>query len=138
MTKRENLNKLKVNDLRNLAVDVGIDVKRKKKEEIIQELLLSQTETSILTPIVEKDALESPLVGSFQDSLPPFNVVAYESPGYSSIPTITFSDIYSYMIERPTTYGGTASNFKGLDRSVKHFEAGDVQDIKVSKVIFFK
>ncbi|XP_048772103.2 uncharacterized protein LOC125678037 [Ostrea edulis] len=38
------------------------------------------------------------------------------------------------MIERPTTYGGTASNFKGLDRSVKHFEAGDVQDIKVSKI----
>ena len=89
MAKREHLKKLKVNDLKNLAADKGINVKRKNKEEIIQELLISQTAPSILTPIVQKDALESTLVGSFENDLPPFNAVVYASPGDCSIPPIT-------------------------------------------------
>ena len=130
MSKRESLNKLNVNSLRKLATDHGINVNKKKKEDLVQEILIRQTSAYVLTPIVQQDSAE----GSFQDSLPPFTAVIYDRPDPISLPSITFSDIYNFIIERPTPYGGTAKNFKGLDKSVKHFEAGDVQDIRVSQV----
>ncbi|XP_062605831.1 uncharacterized protein LOC134267637 [Saccostrea cucullata] len=134
MSKRESLNKLKVNVLRKLAEEHGINVTKKKKEEIIQDLLICQTSPSVLTPIVLQDSAGASLIVPSQDSLPPFNAVIYESPDHSYIPTISFTDIYNFIIERPTPCGSTVKNFKGLDRSVKHFEAGDVQDIRVSQI----
>lgn len=81
-------------------------------------------------PSVQQDSEQE----SFQDSLTPFTVVVYDRPDLVSLLSITFSDIYSFIIERPKPYGGRATHFKGLDKSVQHFEAGEVQNIRMSQV----
>ena len=39
------------------------------------------------------------------------------------------------MVARSTQAGGQVSNLKGLDRAVKHYEAGDVRDVSFCQVI---
>lgn len=78
MAKRESLKKLKISSLRNLATEHGIDICKKKKEDLIQELLLCQTPTSVLTPIIQQASAEGSLTLPFQDSLPPFHAVTYD------------------------------------------------------------
>lgn len=85
-----------------------------------------------MTPIIQQAAAEGSLTLPFQDSLPPFHAVTYDYLDQNYIPTLTFS----FIIERPTSQGIAVKNFKGLHKSIKHFEAGDVQDIRVSKVEF--
>uniref|UniRef100_A0A8W8MTH7 SWIM-type domain-containing protein n=1 Tax=Magallana gigas TaxID=29159 RepID=A0A8W8MTH7_MAGGI len=83
----------------------------------------------------EVDNLFRDIFGEHADcSLPPFHAVTYDCLDQSHIPTLTFSDIYSFIIERPTSHGIAVKNFKGFNKSIKHFEAGDVQDIRVSEV----
>ncbi|KAJ8320241.1 hypothetical protein KUTeg_001828 [Tegillarca granosa] len=47
-----------------------------------------------------------------------------------------FSMIYEFIVARATASGGIVENFKGLDRAVKHFDAGDVQDILIEKCYY--
>ncbi|XP_062580356.1 uncharacterized protein LOC134242280 [Saccostrea cucullata] len=137
MSKRENLNKLRVNSLKEIAHDQGIEIKKKKKEDLIREILTSQVPLIDLTPVTKsKEVLAeciSPATGE-NENLPPYNAVHYKIQDQSQIPTISFSDIYNFMILRPKSTGGSVNNFKGLDRAVKHFEAGHVQDISVSEI----
>lgn len=135
MAERESLKKLKISSLRNLHTEHGIHICKKKKD-LIQELLLCQTPTSVLTSIIQQSSAEVSLNLPFEESLPPFHAVTYDCLDQSHIPTLTFSDIYSFIIERPTSHGIAVKNFKGLNKSIKHFEAGDVQDIRVSEVEF--
>lgn len=80
-----------------------------KQKDLIQELLLCQTPTSVLTPIIQQVSAEGSLTLPFQDSLPPFHAVTYDYFGQSYIPTLTFS----FIIERPTSQGIAVKNFKG-------------------------
>lgn len=43
--------------------------------------------------------------------------------------------IYEFIVTRTTESVTCANNFKGLDRAVKHYDAGDVQDIAFKQVI---
>ena len=93
---------MNVNALRNLAIDHRIDASKKKKEDLIQEILICQTSASVSMLIEQQDSEK----GSFQDSLPQFTAVVYDHPDLVSLSCITFSDMYNFIIERPTPYGG--------------------------------
>lgn len=140
MSKRESLNKLRVNCLKELAKDQGIDVKKKKKEDLISDILTCQLPAAVLTPVIAKSVPEECVSPSAVEieNLPPYNAVRYTDNFTGNIPTISFSDIYNFMILRPKSTGGSANNFKGLDRAVKHFEAGDIQEIGVAEVGIYR
>ena len=68
------------------------------------------------------------------ENLPPFQQASYSAATPTSLPKISFQQIYHHMILRKTTDGRPINNFKGLDRAVKHFEAGDVSQITTAQV----
>lgn len=68
------------------------------------------------------------------ENLPPVQSAAYSLVTPTSLPKISFQQIYHMMILRHTEEGKEVKNFKGLDRAVKHFEAGDISQIMTSHV----
>ena len=68
------------------------------------------------------------------ENLPPFQQASYSAAPPTSLPKISFQQIYHHMILRKTTDGRPINNLKGLDRAVKHFEAGDVSQITTAQV----
>lgn len=108
MSKRESLNKLRVNCLKELAKDQGIDVKKKKKEDLISDILTCQLPAAVLTPVIAKSVPEECVSPSAVEieNLPPYNAVRYTDNFTGNIPTISFSDIYnSYMPTIPIFAG---------------------------------
>lgn len=70
------------------------------------------------------------------DALPPFDKCNYTSVPYSQLPSPTFLAIYNLIVARSCASRPDrgVQNLKGMDRAVRHFEAGDVQDIQISQV----
>ena len=137
MANRDNLNKLNVSILKSIATEHGVDVNKKKKSDLIADILTCQAPVSALTPVVhrtsEVEAITPAFTSNIEENLPPFNKVSYLNDAYST-PIINFSQIYDFMVSRKRDSGETVSNFKGLDRAVKHFSAGDVHIIGIAKV----
>lgn len=134
MATRENLNKLNVYALRELASDCSINTEKKRKQELINEILNCQISPSILTPVVLQASENQAIIPNTKENLPPFNKVSYDRT-VPLLPNISFSMIYEFIVTRTTESGTCANNFKGLDRAVKHYDAGDVQDIAFKQVI---
>jgi len=79
---------------------------------------------------LEQDALYSRI--EEKENIPAFHRVSYGPKDSVFLPTITFTNIYNFMCNRKVKSGGQVGNFKGLDRAVKHMDAGDVQEISVA------
>nr|XP_022300882.1 uncharacterized protein LOC111109087 [Crassostrea virginica] len=137
MATREGLKKTNISVLRALAADLGIDAKKKKKDDLICDIITSQTPTDCLTPVVNiaNPDTTDPIDLQFKENLPPFNVPHYcLLKEFPNPPLITFTDVYDFMVIRRRTGGQSAQNFKGLDKSVKHFDAGDIQEICMARI----
>ena len=137
MTNRDNLNRLNVSILKSIATEHGVDVNKKKKADIIADILTCQAPVSALTPVVHRTSeieaiTPASTTGNIEENLPPFNKVSYLNDAYSTH-VINFSQIYDFMVSRKRDSGESVSNFKGLDRAVKHFSA-DVHIIGIAKV----
>lgn len=108
MASREHLNKLSVAVLRSLAAEYGVDVLKKKKADLINDLISCKAPVSVLTPVVNRStdeiSIQTPV--SREESLPPFNQVTYVKD--AQYPVVTFSDIYSMTLWWPV--GGTVAN----------------------------
>jgi hypothetical protein len=141
MSTRESLKKIKVDALRKLAGDIGIDTSGQKKAEIISAIVTQQVPVEVLTPVTHQP-VQYNTIGiapfSFSDtntSFPPFNKVVYKAVLQpKELPNISFSSIYNFLIARERSGGSTVQNYKGLDRAVNHFDAGDVRNIRVIHV----
>ncbi|KAJ8305510.1 hypothetical protein KUTeg_016055, partial [Tegillarca granosa] len=133
MASRENLNKLRINELKQLANEFHIDTFKKRKHDIVNELLNCQISPSLLTPVVLQTSESVAITPNTKENLPPFNKVSYYK-NVSRLPRISFSMIYEFIVARATASGGIVKNFKGLDRAVKHFDAGDVQGIVFAQI----
>lgn len=68
------------------------------------------------------------------ENLPPLQLASYSAIPPNSLPKISFQQIYHHMILRRTVDGKEVNNYKGLDRAVKHFEAGDISQIVAAQV----
>lgn len=68
------------------------------------------------------------------ENLPPLQLASYSAIPPNSLPKISFQQIYHHMILRRTVDGKEVHNYKGLDRAVKHFEAGDISQIVAAQV----
>ena len=144
MASRENLKKLSKTILQKMCIDSGIDSKGKKKEDLISLLFTSGIPQEKLTPVIDISQCSSasgliPFVNKDDaDShmLPPFDKCIYTVVPYPNLPCPSFLSIYNYMISRSrdSCPERGVQNFKGMDRAVHHFEAGDVQNIQVSQV----
>jgi len=141
MATRESLKKIKVDALRKLAGDIGIDTSGQKKAEIISAIVTHQVPVEALTPVTNQPVQYNTIAiapFSFSDtntSFPPFNKVVYKAVLQpKELPNIGFSSIYNFLIARDISGGSTVQNYKGLDRAVNHFDAGDVRNIRVSYV----
>ncbi|ESO98555.1 hypothetical protein LOTGIDRAFT_174151 [Lottia gigantea] len=139
MASIDKLRKLKLTDLRVLAIEKGIDANGKKKQELIEDLLNSQVPTSVLTPVhnqstpvINPTPTKSATNVNDKENLPPFHRVKY-LPQLPYV-KVLFTMIYDFLITRATESGGSANNFKGLDKAVKHHDAGDVKNISHAKV----
>ncbi|XP_061190857.1 uncharacterized protein LOC133198978 [Saccostrea echinata] len=135
MATRENLKKTNVSVLRSIAADLGINSKR-KKDDLICDILSSQTPAALITPVVQLSSCINPTDVQFKENLPPFNAVHYQSISEDlKPPSISFSMVYEFMITRRRQEGDQCiQNFKGLDKSVKHFDAGDVQNMCIARI----
>ena len=107
-----------------------------KKDDLIGVLLTNQVELSVLTPVRAFSGIHVGVGPSASgENLPPFTNVKYNKlTDGDRLPRITFSNIYDFMVQRERGDGGCVQNFKGLDKSVKHFDAGDIQNIELAKV----
>ncbi|XP_063405772.1 uncharacterized protein LOC134689734 [Mytilus trossulus] len=138
MATRENLKKLSIDNLRKLATDLNINTTKVKKDDLVGSLLVHNVAETSLTPV--RAVSEATNIGpgaSGKENLPPFLSVHY-SPlpptFFDSTPKPSFACIYNFMILRSRDDGGNVKNFKGLDRSVKHFDAGDIHEICFSRI----
>lgn len=142
MATRENLKKTNISVLRNIASDLGINSKKKKKDDLICDILSSQAPEVSLTPVVQSisaaDGAGAGAVVQFKENMPPFNAVHYEPISHNTqLPKVSFTSVYEFMITRRRQGDQSIQNFKGLDKSVKHFDAGDVQDICLAQVSLY-
>ncbi|CAC5415471.1 unnamed protein product [Mytilus coruscus] len=138
MATRENLKKLSIDNLRELAKDLNINTTKVKKDDLVGTLLVHNVAETSLTPV--RAVSEATNIGpgaSGNENLPPFLSVHY-SPlpptFFESTPKPSFATIYSFMILRSRDDGGSVKNFRGLDRSVKHFDSGDIHEICFSRI----
>ncbi|XP_062579262.1 uncharacterized protein LOC134241208 [Saccostrea cucullata] len=137
MATREHLKKTNIGILKTIALDLGIDCKKKKKDDLICDILASSTSTDALCPTVEVFSSSDPTLTQFKENLPPFNKVSYQLIGPSSHvkpPALSFSSLYEFMISRTRQGGQSVQNFKGLDKSLKHFDAGDIQELSIANI----
>lgn len=137
MATRENLKKTNISILKKIATDLGIDIKKKKKDDLICDILVNSTSIDSLCPIVEVFSPIDPILTQFKENLPPFNKATYQLLGPSNNvhpPTLSFSSLYEFMISRTSQGGQSVQNFKGLDKSLKHFDAGDIQELSIANV----
>uniref|UniRef100_K1P6P1 Amidase n=1 Tax=Magallana gigas TaxID=29159 RepID=K1P6P1_MAGGI len=121
------------------ASDLGINSKKKKKDDLICDILSSQAPEVSLTPVVQSisaaDGAGAGAVVQFKENMPPFNAVHYEPISHNTqLPKVSFTSVYEFMITRRRQGDQSIQNFKGLDKSVKHFDAGDVQDICLAQI----
>ena len=84
MATREHLKKTNIGILKAIALDLGIDGKKKKKDDLICDILASGTSTDALCPTVEVFSSSDPTLTQFKENLPPFNKVSYQLIGPSS------------------------------------------------------
>ena len=68
--------------------------------------------------------------------LPQYDLVKYQFAEKSDVPNITFSDIYQHMVMRKTYKDSQINNVKGMDRAVRHYDAGDVGNIYIYIYIY--
>ena len=113
---------------------------RKQKRKIKKfDPQLNENEQNV-NPIDVKALPHEGLIPSISNGtvLPPFHQVLYLpiTQAISSIPLpdLSFSSIYSHLILRKTASGKSINNHKGMDKALKHFEAGDISKIELSKV----
>ncbi|XP_063435704.1 uncharacterized protein LOC134716625 [Mytilus trossulus] len=138
MATRENLKKLSIDNLRKLATDLNINTTKVKKDDLVGSLLVHNVAETSLTPV--RAVSEATNIGpgaSGKENLPPFLSVHYSPlpPSFfDSTPKPSFATIYNFLILRSRDDGGNVKNFKGLDRSVKHFDAGDIHEICFSRI----
>ncbi|ESP02388.1 hypothetical protein LOTGIDRAFT_176419 [Lottia gigantea] len=107
MASIDKLRKLKLTDLRVLAIEKGIDANGKKKQELIEDLLNSQVPTSVLTPVhnqstpvINPTPTKSATNVNDKENLPPFHRVKY-LPQLPYI-KVLFTMIYDFLITRAT------------------------------------
>ena len=136
MATRESLKKLPKPALQKLCIDLSIEFSGCNKEELIGKILTCSIPVENITPVLRQDSVNEELLPT--ENLPPFNKVRYSSANVDELPCPSFLQIYNFMIvrKRGDHDGGdtSVSNFKGMDRAVRHFEAGDIQDVKLSRV----
>ena len=93
-----------------------------------------------ITPVIDQNSVftgELPKIdGQDMDSVPPFNKYNYTSVPYSQLPSPSFLAIHNFMVARSCAScpDRGVQNFKVMDRTVRHFEAGDVQDIQILQI----
>ncbi|XP_069128809.1 uncharacterized protein [Argopecten irradians] len=128
MATRESLNRVPFSHLKSIAVEKNIDVKKKKKEGIINSILETQAPEEALTPTCSTSS------NQLKENLPPFNAPCYVKTQPRQI-KITFASIYSFMIVRTCCDKDTSvNNYKGLDRAMQHYDANDLKDICFSEI----
>ena len=66
MATRENLKKTNVSILKTIAKDLGIDSKKKKKDDLICDILANSTNTDALSPVVEVFSSSDPTLTQFK------------------------------------------------------------------------
>ncbi|XP_021359517.1 uncharacterized protein LOC110454371 [Mizuhopecten yessoensis] len=149
MATRESLKKLSKSSIQKLCEEVGIDSKGKRKEHLIGQVITSSVPTDIITPVIRQETDVIALFPSVSllegtENLPPFNRVRYSVVSVSELPCPSFLAIYNFMVERSRKSvhdnveagdeGVSVKNFKGMDRAVRHFDAGDIQDMQISRI----
>ncbi|XP_069106762.1 uncharacterized protein [Argopecten irradians] len=123
MATRESLNRVPFSHLKIIAVEKNKDVKKKRKEDIINSILETQAPEEALTPTCSTSS------NQLKKNLPPFNSPCYVKTQPRQI-KITFASIYSFMIVRKCCDKDTSvNNYKGLDRAMQHYDANDLKDI---------
>ncbi|XP_069125296.1 uncharacterized protein [Argopecten irradians] len=138
MASREYLKKINKTTLQQMCSSKGFDFKKKTKDALVDFLFTSGVSEKNITPVVDQNTsltgLHPRLDG--RPTLPPFHRCAYHSMPYLELPSPSFEAIYTFMISRSRAScpDRGVQNFKGMDKAVRHFEAGDVQDIQVSKI----
>lgn len=96
MATREHLKKTNISILKKIATDLGIDSKKKKKDDLICDILANSTSVDSLCPIVEVFSSCDPTLSQFKENLPPFNKVTCQLLGPSNNmkpPTLSFSSL---------------------------------------------
>ena len=85
MATRGNLKKKNLSILKNLAKDLGIDSKKKKKDDLNRDILANSTNADALSPVVEISISSDSTITQFKENLPPFNKASYQLLGPSKM-----------------------------------------------------
>ncbi|XP_061195755.1 uncharacterized protein LOC133203981 [Saccostrea echinata] len=104
--------------------EISKDPKRKKKE-VLQEVPIKYFASSL-------EGVVPDIPG--HENLPPLQLASYITVTPTFMPQISFQQIYQHMILRKTTDGKEVNNHRGLDRAIKHFEAGDISQVMIAQI----
>lgn len=101
MASRDHLKKIKKTMLLMMCEDIGIDVKGKKKEELVDQLFTNGVPALHITPVINQNSVFTGVLpnidGQDMDALPPFNKCNFTSVPYSQLPGPTFFAIYNLL-----------------------------------------
>ncbi|OWF53050.1 hypothetical protein KP79_PYT08153 [Mizuhopecten yessoensis] len=104
MSTRESLKKLSKSSIQKLCEEVGIDSKRKRKEDLSGQVITSSVPIDIITSVIRKETDLTALFPSVSvldgtENLPPFNRVRYSEVPVTELPCSSFLAIYNFMVE---------------------------------------
>ena len=95
-----------------------LNTQKRKKSNVLMAEIPIQLKTSASEGVIPD------IPGHENQNLPPLHFVSYSAISADVRPTVSFQEIYKHMILRQTRSGKPFVNHKGLDKAVKHFEAG--------------
>ena len=124
--------------LLKICDDIGIDVKGKKTEELVNLLFTNGVPGLHVTPVVNQNSV-------FTGVLPKKTartwmhcplLINVTTPVclILNFPVQHFWLLTTLLLLDPVLHARGVQNFKGMDRAIRYFEAGDVQDIQISQV----
>jgi len=126
--RRGDLKRLRKDELLDIAAaTVGnVDMKKLRKCDIVDCIIRSQQEN--IEP--ESGDVSVQLTESEKVNFVEFSYHRFTDDDVLSVPDITFMHIYNFV----TQDGFGESSSKALDRAVKHTSAGDISDVRYTKV----
>lgn len=107
MALRDKLKKLNKTALQKMCIHIGLDIERKRKEELNDFPFTSGVPTQHVTTVIDQDCHYTGMLPKLDDQVqvdktifPPFNKCNYATVRYTQLPIPSIVSIYNFIVTR--------------------------------------